>query len=107
MQTSNYARNSNNPNAVAISRGIPKWYEGRRYLPLAPPWDLLKVKDAQLYYQLYHEQVLSRLDPHQVYADLGPEAILLCWESPGKFCHRRIVAEWLETALGIKIEEKL
>jgi uncharacterized protein (DUF488 family) len=106
MQTSNFARSKTDPNAVAISRGIPRWYKGRRYMPLAPSWELIEQKDATIYRQLYHEQVLSRLDPHQVYADLGPDAIMLCWESPGKFCHRRLAAEWLENALGIKIDEK-
>jgi hypothetical protein len=106
MQTSNFARSKTDPNAVAISRGIPRWYKGRRYMPLAPSWDLIKVEDAELYCKLYQEQVLSKLDPHQVYADLGPDAIMLCWESPGKFCHRRIAAAWLEKAIGIKIDEK-
>jgi hypothetical protein len=30
---------------------------------------------------------------------------LLCWEAPGKFCHRRLVAAWLEDALGIDVPE--
>ena len=108
MNTSNYARSSKNPNAVAISRGVPKWYQGRRYMPLAPSWELVKTAgDETLYRQLYHEQVLSKLDPYQVYSALGPNAIMLCWESPGKFCHRRLAAEWLENALGITIAEKL
>ena len=107
MQTSNFARNSKHPNAVSISQGIPRWYKGRRYMPLAPSWELIKVEDATRYHQLYYEQVLSKLDPRQVYAELVPDAIMLCWESPGKFCHRRIAATWLEDALGIKIDEKI
>ncbi len=108
MQTSNFARNSKHPNAVSISQGAPWWYKGRRYMPLAPSRELIKlVEDESLYRRLYYEQVLSRLDPKQTYSELGPDAIMLCWESPGKFCHRRLVAEWLENALGIKIDEKL
>ena len=106
MQTSNFARNSKDPNAVAISQGVPRWYKGRRYMPLAPSRELIKIEDEQLFRPLYDKQVLSKLDPQQVYADLGPDAIMLCWESPGKFCHRRVVAEWLEKALDIKIDEK-
>ena len=107
MQTSNFARNSNHPNAVAISQGIPRWYKGRRYMPLAPSWDLVKIKEENLYHRRYHSEVLSKIDPQKVYEELGPDAILLCWESPGKFCHRRIAATWLEDALGIKIDEKI
>ncbi len=105
MQTSNFARNSKKPNAVAISQGVPRWYKGRRSPPLAPPWALVKMEDEPLFRKLYHEQVLSKLDPATIYRELGEDAILLCWESPGKFCHRRVVVEWLENALGIQILE--
>ena len=27
---------------------------------------------------------------------LGFDAVLLCWDAPGKFGHRRLVASWLE-----------
>jgi uncharacterized protein (DUF488 family) len=48
---------------------------------------------------------LSKLDPQKVFSDLGQDAILLCWEKPGEDCHRRLVAEWLEGLLGIKVPE--
>ncbi len=38
-------------------------------------------------------------------SDLGPDAILLCWESPGEDCHRRLIAAWLESHLKIKVPE--
>lgn len=31
--------------------------------------------------------------------------VLLCHEKDSTYCHRRIVAEWLEVALGIKVPE--
>jgi hypothetical protein len=37
--------------------------------------------------------------------DLGPDAILLCWESFNVRCHRRLVAEWLEEKVGIVVPE--
>ncbi|OPY91042.1 MAG: hypothetical protein A4E72_00320 [Syntrophus sp. PtaU1.Bin208] len=92
MQTSNFARSSKDPNAVAICRGIPCWYEGRRYPPLAPDWELIRMGDEQLFRKLYFEQVLSKMDPRQVCEDLGPDAVMLCWESPGK--NTAIVAWW-------------
>ena len=39
---------------------------------------------------------LDSLDAKQVAEELGPDAILLCWESFNVLCHRRLVAEWLE-----------
>ena len=32
---------------VAISRGIPSWYKGRREMRLCPTWPMLKMKDAE------------------------------------------------------------
>ena len=29
----------------------------------------------------------------------------MCWEKSGDFCHRHLVAEWVEENLGITIEE--
>jgi len=92
-------------NAVAISQGIPEWYKGRVYKALAPSWNLVRIKDAEGYTRRYRNEVLNRLDPKKVYKDLGDDAILLCWEKPGEFCHRRLVAEWLEETLGIKVLE--
>jgi len=104
IQTSYFGRAASFPNAVAISQGIPKWYNGARYKPLAPSWEIIHLKDHELYRKRYYEEVLSKLDPKQVAADLEG-CILLCHEKDSTFCHRRIVAEWLEAALGIKVPE--
>jgi len=92
-------------NAVAISQGVPKWYKGKVYKKLAPSWALVKVEDEKEYVRRYKYEVLDRLDPAQVLKELGEDAVLLCWEKPGEFCHRRIVAEWLEGELGIEVPE--
>jgi hypothetical protein len=41
-----------------------------------------------------------------VAADLGSDAIPLCWESFNVRCYRRLVAEWLEEKLGIVVPEE-
>lgn len=92
-------------NAVSVARGEPEWFKGRSYKALAPSWELIRRKDTNVYTVRYKAEVLSRLDPEKVYKDLGPDAILLCWERPGEFCHRRLVAEWLEKTLGIEVLE--
>ena len=104
ITTSNFARSSKHPDAVAISRGVPRFYKGRRCLALAPPTWLLKAKDPALFDREYRKQ-LDALDAKQVAEDLGPNAILLCWESFNVRCHRRLVAEWLEEKLGIVVPE--
>jgi hypothetical protein len=48
---------------------------------------------------------LAALDPVKVYAELGEDAVLLCFCDVGVFCHRRIVAEWFEFHLGVYVHE--
>lgn len=91
-------------NFVSIARSCRYW-NGRAYKPLMPTWDIINIEDEEEYRKAYYEKVLSKLDPLEVYNDLGEDAILLCHESAAKiasgetFCHRHMVAEWLEEAL--------
>ena len=104
ITTSNFGKSAKHPDAVAISQGMPRLYAGKRYMPLAPPRWLLKAKDSELFDREYLKQ-LDSLDAKQVVEELGPNAILLCWESFNFRCHRRLVAEWLEEKLGIVVPE--
>lgn len=88
---------------VAISRGVPGWFKGRQYLDLAPTRAMLALPLPEFNRQ--YEELLSKLDPQKVLADLGDTAVLLCWEAPNECCHRRQVAEHLEKHLGIVITE--
>ena len=104
ITTSNFAKSGKHQDAVAISQGVPRFYRVKRYLPLAPPRWLLKAKDPELFDREYRKQ-LESLDARQVAEDLGPDAILLCWESFNVRCHRRLVAECLEETLAIVVPE--
>lgn len=100
---------SADPMAVSIARWAPRWWgKRRRYILLAPSADLLKCSKAGLswpeYIEEYKKNVLGKLDPEKVYADISG-SILMCWEKPGEDCHRRLVAEWLEKFLNVKIPE--
>jgi hypothetical protein len=88
---------------VSIALWAPRWYRGRRYPALAPRREMLKMDEAS--YRVEYQKILDSLDPRKVFEDLGEDAILLCWERPGKFCHRRLVAEWLEQNLGVTVPE--
>ena len=65
----------------------------------------MKRKAEENYTIHYYSEVLNVLDPHQVYEELGENAVLLCWEKSGKFCHRHLVAEWFQKELGIEVNE--
>ena len=84
------------------------------YKSLAPNWKLYenlkskKISEDQ-FITAYKEQ-LELMNPKKVYDDLntlvsGLEPILMTDGSKKKFCHRHLVAEWLENELGIIIEE--
>src|SRR5262249_20907106 len=78
---------------VAISRGVRRWWRGRREWRLAPAREKLWIPDAE--FVTYYDDLLAALDPRQLWAELtagGPVA-LLCWERPGEPCHRQTVAE--------------
>jgi len=92
------------PRLVSIANWDPHWYKGRRYPALAPKKNMLKGLSREEYTRRY-SRILAGLDPQRVWNDLGEDAILLCWERPGEFCHRRLVAEWLEQNLGVVIPE--
>lgn len=91
-------------NLVSIARSA-RYYHGRTYPPLMPTWDIIKIEDEAEYEREYRRRILDKLDPLQVWEDLGEDAILLCHESAAKiesgetFCHRRMVAKWLEEEL--------
>ena len=110
MRTSYFAKYKEQ-NGVSISGKSPDWFVGREYKKLAPKfWFFQKYKkdgDTDFYIEQYQKEILDRLDPKQVFADLGSDAVLLCWEKSGEFCHRRLVAAWLEEHLGIAVPEVL
>lgn len=91
---------------VAISRGVPKWFTPDViYMPLAPSWQLIRISDETEYTRRYQAEVLDKLDANFVLSQFQDGAILLCWEPVGKFCHRRLVAEWIQKNTGIVVPE--
>lgn len=91
---------------VSVARSCKYWY-GERYPALFPTWDMIKMTDPEEYKETYRKQVLSKLDPVKVYEDLK-DAVILCHESIDKiesgetFCHRHIIAKWLEEELWVR-----
>lgn len=66
-----------------------------------------KVSDEeniQYYIERYYQLVLKKLDPTDILQDLNGYT-LLCYENNTEFCHRHIVAAWLELLLNIEVPE--
>lgn len=90
--------------AISIARGN-KYWDGPLYPDLFPTWDIIlrahnKTITKEEYEKAYRKEVLDKLDPEKVHADLDGK-ILLCYEKTAdieagtSFCHRYIVAQWL------------
>jgi hypothetical protein len=104
--TSNFKIAGGLPQTVAISLGVPRGWRGRRYKALAPLRDLIKIMEPEKFIRLYRAQVLDSLDPMQVIREMGGDNfVMVCWEPPGDFCHRRVVAAWLRKHTGVLVEE--
>lgn len=92
---------------VSISLYTPQWFNGTKYTKLSPNTSILfSYKEGKLdqdgYVRRFINEVLNQLDYKAVIADLEAltnanqeNIVLLCYEKPSDFCHRHIVAEWL------------
>ena len=108
------------PGRISIARFPPRNTPAgfKVYRKLAPGEWFNSVEIAE-YLERFHAEILAPLDPQAVWDELHRltyphEPVLLCWEKPPvaalelpghDFCHRRIVAEWLEGRLGHRVEE--
>lgn len=101
--------------SISGNRGKDAGYTGKCFPELAPKLSFWKTwhdnigviseeENNRYYVEQYYEQVLSKLDPEEIYKKLDRSA-LLCYEENTEFCHRHIVAAWLELLLGIEVPE--
>ena len=91
------------------------------YLPYAEGYEKLQqIKDPSEYLVYrkmiedeyiysYYETRLKNLDVDELlnilYSRFGDDIILLCHEDPSEFCHRRLIADYIELETGIYIPE--
>jgi len=74
-------------------------------IALAPDPNMVKQSDQGVYDQ-HMAKKLAALEASDIVKRLPKgDVVLLCWEKRGVACHRRLVAEWLETELGITVPE--
>ena len=96
---------------VSIARYAPRFMDKRDILAekkeLAPKANMLKMSDEE--YKPLFKGILEKLDPELVIAELkalakgGPIA-MCCFEKPPQFCHRSMVADWLNKH-GLDVKE--
>jgi len=118
---------NNNIIPISICGKAPDWYKGLQYKKLAPKYGFFmewkKNHDNDYYIKCFKEQVLDKLNAEDVVKELDnillyettaidykgdckkiPKIALICYEKPSDFCHRHLVADWLNEN-GFKCEE--
>lgn len=102
---------------IAICAKVPEWFSGPVLSELAPSKSILyqykKSGDIELYESRFNDEILSLISPKNIYTLIEDIArkngynkvALVCFEKSGSFCHRHLVAHWLNDALGLTIKE--
>ncbi len=90
-----------NEDRVAISIFTPASYRGLSLKELAPSQQLLnqwkqsaQTDEDWLKYEVEYKKQLENLNPREV-AKLLNGKTMLCYEASDRYCHRRLVAQWL------------
>lgn len=97
---------------VSIAGKTPGFFKGPKFPSLAPEYkmfsDWKKGKISDMEYTKIFTKRLNELDKEAIKRFINSfdkPVVLLCYEKPGDFCHRHIVADWIEGNLGIRVDE--
>lgn len=104
-------------NLISISgdRGKSVGFKGKAIPELAPKrafWNIWhdnigkipEEENNRYYIEQYYKQVLSKVDIEELLKD-EKDPILLCFEKGQDFCHRHVLAEYIEMTYGIKVRD--
>ena len=94
---------------ISIARYSPKWYDGLRYTVVAPTSYMLSAACSHEEYVRRYKDILSHFNADSIVNAIttmskGVDVALCCYEKPGEFCHRHLLAEWL-TKNGHEVKE--
>lgn len=108
-KTTYYVANGLTP--IAISGSIPHGFNYYWWRFLAPSWDIYsKWKNGEIgddgYISRYIPERLEILDKDDLKRKIDniENPIFLCYEKEG-FCHRHVLADWLNFTFGYSVEE--
>ena len=91
---------------IGIALYPPKWFTGLSNKYVSPSWDILhNSKSEEDYVQRFNSEILAHRDPKAFLSAIekmanGKDVALCCFEKPDEFCHRHLVAKWLNEKLG-------
>ena len=110
-------QNCKSGNCISISgdRGKKVKFQGKSLSCLAPKrnfWQtwhdnidkISEEENAKYYIEEYYKQVLLKVEFEAIF-EQEDDVILLCYEESDAFCHRHIVAAYLELKYGLLVPE--
>lgn len=113
---------------ISICGKVPEWYKGLQYKKVAPKIGFFKEwkenHDNDFYIKHYKEEILDNLNilnilddiyeiipekyknhfeisNHPWWNDQTVHIVLLCYEKPEDFCHRHLLANWMNKELDV------
>lgn len=95
----------------AVSRTCPPDFPGTRLLDFAPSAGLLGMYRNlptfgwRKFIHGYMTECLNKKSLSELLDVICDEAILICWEKSGTFCHRHIIADWIMEQCDISVTE--
>lgn len=99
---------------ISIANSKPKGLNIPTWTDVVPNWNNVKeFKEQQItacefikryISDLTYDSPLKHFDYLEKYEDKVEAVVLLCWEKSADFCHRTILADYLQT-IGFDVEE--
>ena len=95
---------------ICVAIGRPKFISAPQMINVCPTRYMVSGPCTHEEYLRLYDQILARQDAHQVVKQIemlsgGNDVALCCYEKPGDFCHRHILAKWITDNTGIEVKE--
>ena len=95
---------------ICVAVGKPKFFFGPQMLNVAPTRYMISSACSEQEYIKLYNGILERQNAFKVRSQItelsgGKNVALCCYEKPGDFCHRHMLAQWLTNKTGTPISE--
>ena len=95
---------------IGIALWKPKFFKGASLMTVAPTKYMLSGQCGHDEYIRMYREILERQNPYNVVDTIetlsgGNDCALCCYEKPGDFCHRHLLADWIMSNTGIEVLE--
>ena len=98
-------------NMICVAIGKPRFIAGiPQMLNVCPTRYMVSGPCSHDEYLKLYDRILASQDANQVVKQIemlsgGKDVALCCYEKPGDFCHRHILAKWITDNTGIEVKE--